>query len=72
MDREKQGVYGGEAWDAYKYGEVDKGHNILNRDYGYQKFDQVNIHALATDTLHIDNTNEEEQYSILDGIYNKF
>tara|TARA_R100000995_G_C3484288_1_gene126204 strand:+ start:5454 stop:6197 length:744 start_codon:yes stop_codon:yes gene_type:complete len=72
MDREKQGVYGGEAWDAYKYGEVDKGHNILNRDYGYQKFDQVNLHALATDTLHIDNTNEEEQYSILDGIYNKF
>lgn len=71
-DREKAGVFGGEAWDSYKYGQIDKGHNIIEKEYGFTRLDQPWLHGVATDTFDIDNTTEVKEKSILDGIYNKF
>ena len=68
MDREKQGVYGGEAWDSYKYGQIDKGHNVLEQQYGFTKGDQPFLHGVATDTMNLEDGRELKEKSILDGL----
>jgi len=72
MDREKKGLYGGTAWDAYRYGKIDSGHNVLEKQYGFTRFDQPYLHGVATNTYDLDNSTEVEEKSLLDRLYNKF
>jgi len=71
-DREKAGKYGGEAWSAYLYGEQDKGWNVLEQQHGFTRIDQIDLHQLAYQDIMPDNTTEEKEMSLMDGLGNMF
>ena len=63
-DREKQGVFGGEAWDSYKYGQYKKGWNMSDKYFGYGKESQPDIHT-DLGLLSISPPEENKEQSLL-------
>jgi len=71
-DREKAGVFGGEAWDTYRFDMQEKGWNVLEEQFGYTRVNQLDLHEFAYKDRVLEDTTEVEQRSILDGMYNRF
>lgn len=71
-DQERQGRYGAIGWEAYTDGGMEKGWEVLEKEFGFTRVNQLDLHQLANEDSIPNDSTMMKEVSLVEGVYNRF